>query len=105
MFLIGDAAPVQWNDLVRLVGKVMDVPVRITHLPFWPVWIAAAACEGICRPLGVSPPLFRRRAEMFSHVRAFDISRARRVLGYEPKVVLEEGLRRTYDWYRSAGYL
>src|SRR5262245_35948371 len=30
-----------------------------------------------------------------------DISLARRVLGYEPKVQFEEGLRRTWQWYRA----
>ena len=32
-----------------------------------------------------------------------DISRARQVLGYEPSVDFEDGLRRTVDWYRLAG--
>jgi nucleoside-diphosphate-sugar epimerase len=31
-----------------------------------------------------------------------DITKARRILGYEPTVAFEEGLRRTVDWYRSA---
>lgn len=30
-----------------------------------------------------------------------DISRARAVLGYEPTVALEEGLQRTFRWYRA----
>ncbi|HVB88495.1 MAG TPA: SDR family oxidoreductase [Candidatus Dormibacteraeota bacterium] len=30
-----------------------------------------------------------------------DISRARKILGYEPGVLFEEGLRRTWDWYKS----
>src|SRR5262249_13855733 len=30
-----------------------------------------------------------------------DISRAKQVLGYEPIVSFEEGLRRTVDWYRT----
>jgi nucleoside-diphosphate-sugar epimerase len=29
-----------------------------------------------------------------------DISRAREVLGYEPTVLFEEGLERTFEWYR-----
>ncbi len=29
-----------------------------------------------------------------------DISRATELLGYEPSVLFEDGLRRTYDWYR-----
>lgn len=31
-----------------------------------------------------------------------DISLARKVLGYEPRVLFEEGLRRTWEWYKSA---
>jgi nucleoside-diphosphate-sugar epimerase len=31
-----------------------------------------------------------------------DISQAREFLGYEPQVTFEEGLRRTFDWYRAA---
>jgi nucleoside-diphosphate-sugar epimerase len=30
-----------------------------------------------------------------------DISKARRLLGYEPTVSFEEGLRRTVEWYRT----
>jgi nucleoside-diphosphate-sugar epimerase len=30
-----------------------------------------------------------------------DISRARKHLGYDPKVTFGEGLRRTVEWYRS----
>jgi nucleoside-diphosphate-sugar epimerase len=31
-----------------------------------------------------------------------DISKAKRILGYEPIVSFEEGLKRTVEWYRSA---
>jgi nucleoside-diphosphate-sugar epimerase len=31
-----------------------------------------------------------------------DIALARQVLGYEPRVQFEEGLRRTWDWYVGA---
>ena len=32
-----------------------------------------------------------------------DITLARRLLGYEPKVFFEEGLRKTVEWYRTNG--
>jgi nucleoside-diphosphate-sugar epimerase len=32
-----------------------------------------------------------------------DITKAKRVLGWEPKVDLEEGLRRTFEWFRAQG--
>lgn len=31
-----------------------------------------------------------------------DISLGRKILGYEPRVLFEEGLKRTWDWYKSA---
>ena len=42
------------------------------------------------------------RAGDVRHSRA-DISAARQALGYEPHVSWAEGLRRTLEWYRSAG--
>jgi nucleoside-diphosphate-sugar epimerase len=32
-----------------------------------------------------------------------DLTRARALLGYEPRVNLEEGLRRTFDWWQKNG--
>jgi UDP-glucose 4-epimerase len=34
-----------------------------------------------------------------------DISKARKFLGYSPKVSLEEGLKQQYEWQRSLGAL
>jgi nucleoside-diphosphate-sugar epimerase len=31
-----------------------------------------------------------------------DIAKAHRLLGYQPTVSFEEGLRRTVEWYRTA---
>ena len=31
-----------------------------------------------------------------------DIAKAKRILGYEPIVSFEEGLKRTIEWYRTA---
>ncbi|MGH7858050.1 MAG: NAD-dependent epimerase/dehydratase family protein [Candidatus Binatia bacterium] len=104
-FLVGDERYLSWNELVPMVAATLGVEVKIHYLPFRPVWLLSALVEGACRPFGVAPPLFRRRAEMFSHVRAFAIAKARRLLGYQPKVPLEEGLRRTAEWYRANGYL
>jgi dTDP-glucose 4,6-dehydratase len=36
-------------------------------------------------------------------VRQPDITRARTLLGWEPRVDVEQGLRETVDWYRSRG--
>jgi hypothetical protein len=74
-------------------------------VPVWPVYAAAALCEALCSRLGIEPPLHRRRVGFFTHHREFDIGKARRVLAYEPRVTLIDGLRRTAVWYAAAGLL
>jgi nucleoside-diphosphate-sugar epimerase len=61
--------------------------------------------EKICKPIGVTPPIFPRRVDWYRQNRAFDITRAKKELGYAPRVRLPEGLRRTGKWYRQMGYL
>jgi len=93
------------SELTGLIAAEAGVAPPRLHLPVWPFWLAGAACEFICAPLGVEPPLYRRRVDFFTKSRAFDISRARQELGYAPEVSLREGIRRTLAWYRDAGWL
>jgi dihydroflavonol-4-reductase len=93
------------NQLVQEIASVAEVPAPRTHLPVWPFWLAGAICEGICVPLGIEPPIFRRRVCFFTKNRWFDSSRARAELGYAPKMGLREGIRRTLDSYHRLGWL
>jgi len=93
------------NALVKLVADGAEVPEPRVHLPVWPVWMAGAACEALCAPFGIEPPLYRRRVDFFTKSRAFDITRARAEIGYRPQVSLRDGIRRTFEWYRAHGWL
>jgi nucleoside-diphosphate-sugar epimerase len=104
-YIIGDEHYYSLNDLVTQVAAALDLSVRIRHLPFWPLWTAALTCEMACKPLNVTPPLFRRRVDWFRQVRAFSIEKAMREISYRPMVGLQEGLARTASWYRKHGYL
>ena len=46
----------------------------------------ARACEAVCVPFGIEPPIYRRRVDFFTKSRAFDIARARAEIGYAPQV-------------------
>jgi nucleoside-diphosphate-sugar epimerase len=98
-YLIADEHYYSLNELVQHVAAALNVSVRIRHLPFLPLWCAAWTCEMICKPLRVSPPIFRRRVDWFRQTRAFDITKAKHGLEYQPKVDLETGLARTARWY------
>jgi len=98
----------RYTTLKELVGMIADVlgrPHPRLRVPFAPVYAASVVSERVCRWLNVSPFLYPRRVEFFSKDRAFDTGKARRMLGYQPAVDLEEGLRKTAAWYREAGLL
>ena len=104
-YIIGDRDYYTLNNIVEMVGEVQGKEVSIVHLPFWPLKTSAVLCETVCTPLKVPPPLFRRRADWFRQVRAFDVSKAMNELGYSSDVDLRTGLSRTYQWYAENGYL
>lgn len=93
------------NELVALIAAELKVKPPRLRLPVWPVWLAGAACEALCVPFRIAPPLYRRRVDFYTKSRAFDTTRARTELGFAPTVDLPEGIRRTIAWYRAEGLL
>jgi nucleoside-diphosphate-sugar epimerase len=93
------------NELVRITADVAGVAPLPLRLPVWPFWLAGAACEALCKPFGIEPPIYRRRVDFFTKSRAFDSTRARTEIGYAPNVGLREGIGRTLAAYRQAGWL
>jgi dihydroflavonol-4-reductase len=104
-YILAGDEHVSLNELVRGVAQAVGVSVPRGHLPFWPLLAAATVCEAVCRPMGLEPPLFKRRARFFLHPRAFTCEKARRELGFAPRVSLDEGLARTARWYFERGLL
>ena len=93
------------NQLITLIAAEAGVAPPRLKLPVWPFWIAGAACEALCVPFGIEPPIYRRRVDFFTKSRAFDISRARAEIGYAPQVGLIGGIRATLSWYKERGWL
>lgn len=104
-YLIADEQYLEIEDLVQRVARSLNVDVKIPHYPVWPVVVAGHVVEKACRPFGITPPLFPRRVDWYRQNRAFKIDKAKRDLGYQPRVGIDEGLRRTAEWYRSEGLL
>lgn len=104
-YLIADEEYHSIETIVRKTAEALGVEVRIPHFPVTPIVVLGHVVEKVCRPLRIEPPIFPRRVDWFRQNRAFRIDRAKRELGYRPRVGLDEGLRRTGEWYREQGYL
>ncbi len=104
-YILAGAEVTTLNVLMQRIAAIGGVKPPSVKLPVWPFWLAGAVCEAVCVPLGIEPPIYRRRVDFYTKSRAFDISRARREIGYNPQLPLDEGIRRTLNWYRDHGWV
>jgi len=105
IYILGGERAMTLNELVRTIADILDARVSRLRIPFAPVYAAAFLCEKLCKPFGIEPPIYRRRVDFFRKDRAFDISKAKRELGYNPKISPREGLKRTAEWYVKNGLM
>ncbi len=90
----GDPRPV--GDVVNAILGAAGLPPVTTSVPLWVAEGAGAAAETVWKLLRREddPPMTRFLARQLATAHWFDISAARRDLGYEPSVTFEEGIRR-----------
>jgi nucleoside-diphosphate-sugar epimerase len=104
-YLIADEKYLEIEDIVKRVGKALNVNVNIKHYPILPVIVTGHIVEKICKPFKIAPPIFPRRVDWYRQNRAFKIDKAKRDLGYKPRIDIDEGLKRTAEWYKKENYL
>lgn len=104
-FIIGGPRYLPLRDYVGAAARAVGSRPPRLHLPYKPLHQMAGIVETLCTPLGLQPPLHRRRLTFFKHNRAFTSAKAQKKLGYRPKIDLDEGFQRTVAWYRQTGLL
>jgi nucleoside-diphosphate-sugar epimerase len=97
--IVGDAKAVEVRELIEAIARLTGArtPRRV---PLGLLRAAGLAAEIAFKPLGKEPPLSRRTLKFFTGNTAFDISRARRLLGYDPRYDLPAGLGETWELIR-----
>jgi nucleoside-diphosphate-sugar epimerase len=104
-FIVAGPRSVSQSDLALSIASATGGRVLPFRIPAAPLQFAGDLCEAICVSLEIDPPLHRRRVDFWTKNRSFSIAKARRLLGYDPKVDVEDGLARTAAAYRAAGWL
>ena len=105
VFVLTGERPQTLNAMVATVAQVVGVNPPWLKPPVFPVYFAGFLCELLCKPLGINPPLYRRRVDFFIKNRSCFIGKSKRVLGYQPKVSPQQGLQLTAEWYEKEGLL
>ena len=104
-FLIAGRQILTLKESAQEIASQLGVKPPWLHLPLKPMMVLAHATEIVCKPLGIEPPIFRRRVSFFVKNRAFDISKARRLLGFEPRQDFSGEVADIIDDFRRRGIL
>jgi nucleoside-diphosphate-sugar epimerase len=104
VFILGDGAPVTTSEFfghyARMLGRG---PIRALPTPLAAV-VAGLAGRALAA-LGRETEVSREAMRMLARRGTYSIAKARRLLGYEPKVDLSEGMQRTERWLAEQGLL
>lgn len=104
-YFISDARPYTMVELSRTIGLNFGRKIPPWYLPIPLGYIAGYSFLLLGKVFGFVPPLTPERVKNLTISYVFDISKARRELGYQPKVNLETGIKETVLWYKKNGWV
>ncbi len=82
-------------ELLRTVFRRLGVPARLRPMPLGPMLAVAALMEARAAITGREPLLTRYSVAILARTQTYDISAARRDLGYAPLISVAEGVERS----------
>jgi nucleoside-diphosphate-sugar epimerase len=99
-----DDEPVPWRDFFGAYGRMLDVD-SFPSAPYPVAWLIGLYHELKAGLQGKKARLNRGAVNALRSDNSFSNQKARALLGWEPKVDLNEGMKQTEAWLRAAGYL
>lgn len=105
VFVLAGKEILTTEQMVSDIAAAFGVPRRRLRAPLWPFLLAAVILETVLRPVGVQPPLHRRRMDFFRKSFFFSRDKTVNVLGFEPATDFGDGAAQTARWYQEHGYL
>ena len=89
-----------FNAIADAVGGVRPT----LHLPYLPIYYGSIVAEKVvARATRTKPVVTQLGAMMFGSDNRHSVAKARRELGYEPKVDLREGIKLAAEWFNAGG--
>ncbi len=104
-FNIADARLVTKHEFFETIAQHAGFPKPTRHIAMPVARLLARLMEGTWRLLGKqeAPLLSQARIKLLGLNLHYDISKARRLLGYDPGLDFQDGMKLTMDWFRETG--
>jgi nucleoside-diphosphate-sugar epimerase len=100
IYILSDNAPYTFNEIIQTASRVLQQKVKVFHLPSflgdlsWKIYRLMDSVFDLCLV-----ELYALK-KMQLH-EGYDITKAKREIGYNPSITLEKGIQRTIDWMRD----
>ena len=104
VFICGSQKALSLKSMVSIISDYYGVSARFIRLPAAPLFALGYLFELVCRPLGVEPPIYRRRLAFYTKDRSFDTGKMQR-LGFVPSHSNEDSLQEMAQWYVDQGWI
>jgi nucleoside-diphosphate-sugar epimerase len=102
VFNVSNGEPIEIRDLFTRISAAFGLPFSAAPRPYFAADLTARLFEAGARLApGWEPPFTRYSLGAIAFSQTLDLSRAVSLLGYRPRVSLDEGIRRTSLWWRE----
>ena len=103
IYFISQGEPILLWNMINAILKAAGIGPVKESIPKQMAWLVGAVFEFLYRILHIKkePPMTRFVAKELATSHWFDISAAKRDLGYSPRVSMEEGLKKLEDWLKK----
>lgn len=105
VFICGSKEAISFRKMVSVISDSYQVTARFIKLPAAPLFTLGDVVEFVCKPLGIEPPIYRRRLAFFTKDRSFNTEKMRTLAEFTPAYSDEKGLQETAQWYLERGWI
>ena len=104
-YIITSEKSIDFIESGKIIADCLGKKLRVVRVPGWLMVFAATLEERMFLLLGKTPIVTKRNIQMTMQDRIYDISKAKKELGYEPQVSMEQGIKTVIKWYQEQGII
>jgi nucleoside-diphosphate-sugar epimerase len=101
IYLLTSAQSIEMSEMRNLIMEAWGTKAVYPYVPVWFMFFVAWCFEMISKVTGRAPVVTRRNIASTVWDREFSIEKARRDLGYNPRVNFREGIFETVAWFKT----
>ena len=102
-YILSSDDSIGFTEAGKVIAEAIGKKVHIVPVPAGVMVAGASLEEKVFLRLGKKPIVTRKNVEATITDRVYDLSKAKREIGFKPQVYMQEGIRKVVGWYLEKG--